>query len=328
MPKKRNADNLPGDKLLALYQRLTLDGKPHFQADLAEYLRCSPQSVTRMIAIVSRNLGANADIESGLENRRRYYRVVSNSDEGSFGISFEELHFLAICRDIAAPRLPQGVADRINRTLQALALHWGEADNRSLTGAPISFHSKGFIDYSRHSPIIATLQRAIEKRQVCRVVYRAGGRQTSAEYRYAPGRIVAAGGTLYCGGFRLAEGSLLTERPTVFSIHRISEADPTGEYFRFDAAVADVGAFGLAWHEPKRVSVHIDAKAADYVRDRIWSVDQTIEARDDGSIVLTVTTTAENELNAWIGSFCGLARIEPMPPLADLNRSNETGVKT
>ena len=327
MPKKRNADDLPGDKLLTLYQRLTLHGKRHFQADIARDLRCSPQSVTRMIAIVARNLGPKAQIDSGLENRRRYYRIVSKSDEGSFGFSFEELHFLAICRDIAAPGLPQGVADRIDRTLRTLALILGETDNRSLTGVPISFHSKGFIDYSRHSQIIATLRRAIEKRQVCTVVYKAAGRQDAEEYRYAPGRIIAAGGTLYCTGYRLAEGSILKERPTVFSIHRISEINPTGEYFGFVAADAEVGAFGLAWHKPKRVSVRIDGKAADYVRDRIWSVDQTIEERDDGSIILTVATTAENELNAWIGSFCGLARIEPVPSDAELNRSGDTGAK-
>ena len=313
MPKKQNADDLPGDKLLALYQRLTLAGKRHFQADIARDLRCSPQSVTRLIAIIARNLGPNTEIQTGIDKRRRYYQVVSKNNDGSLGFSFEELHFLAICRDIAAPGLPQVVANRIDQTLKTLALHLGEPDNRSLTGAPIAFRSKGFIDYTRHSATIATLRDAIEKKKVCRIDYTAGGRTAPTQYRYAPGRIIAAGGTLYCAGFRLDEGSLLKDRPTVFSIHRISEVSPSGEYFRFDAGDTDTGAFGFVWHEPKRISVHVDASAADYVRDRVWSVDQTIEERDGGHIVLTVTTTSENELNSWVGSFRGLAQICEQP---------------
>lgn len=320
MPKKLNVDDLPGDKLLTLYQRLTLDGRRHFQDDIARDLRCSPQAVTRMLTIVARNLGPTTELEAGLDKRRRYYQIVSKNNEGALGFTFQELHFLAISRDIAAPGLPKGVADRIGRTLRTLALHLGEVDSSSLTGAPISFRSKGFIDYARHSGTIATLRKAIEKRQVCTVAYTAGGRQNTMLYRYAPGRIVASGGTLYCAGFRLAECSLLKDRPTIFSVHRITEVNPTGEYFRFEAGDTEIGAFGLTWHEPRRVRIHIDAKAADYVRDRIWSVDQTIEELADGDIALTVTTTAENELNSWVGSFCGLAHIQATPTANNLGQ--------
>ena len=142
-------------------------------------------------------------------------------------------------------------------------------------------------------------------------------------HRYAAGRILAMSGTLYVQGYGMAEGSLLKDRPTTFSLHRISEVIPTGEYFRFDAADDDARRFGLNWHEPKRIQVHIEPKAADYVRDRIWSDDQTIEERPDGGIVLGVTTTSEKELNAWVWSFGGLAKIvnkrnEPQPTIGRL----------
>lgn len=41
---------------------------------------------------------------------------------------------------------------------------------------------------------------------------------------------------------RLAEGSLLQERPTAFALHRIERVAPTGEYFRFNAADDDARA--------------------------------------------------------------------------------------
>ena len=325
MPRKRNEDALPRDKLLVLYQRLTLDGRRHYQSDIAEELGCAPQTVSRLINVIDQHLGKDAFIERELDGRRRYYRIRSKSEERSLGFSFEELRYLAMCRDLAAPYLPEGVADRINRSLTALALQLGESAVHSVQGMPIGFRSKGFIDYTPHLGTVAALRQAIDKRQVCDVTYKATGRQADAIYRYAPGRILAMSGTLYVQGYRLGEGSLLKDRPTTFSLHRISGVAPTGQYFGFNAADADARSFGLSWHAPKRVRVQFAPQAADYVRDRIWSADQTIEERDDGSIVLTVLTTGENELNAWIGGFCGLARLENPTPVDGVSQIVRTG---
>jgi len=312
MPPKKNPDSRPRDKLLTVFQRLTCSGKRHFQADLARDLDCSPQTVARLIDIIEGHLGKDAFIEKGLDGRRRYYRLISKSLDKGLGFSFEELHFLATYRDLAAAYLPETVVDRIGRTVTQLALMLGEHSRPA--GLPIGFRSKGFIDYGPHLETITSLRTAIEKRQVCRVVYTAGGRAEPSTYRYAPGRILVMSGTLYVQGYRLAEGSLLQDRPTTFSLHRISEIAPTNEYFGFNAADGDVRRFGLDWHEPKRMSVKITKDAADYVRDRIWSDDQVIEDHPDGGLTLTVTTTSEKELQAWVWSFGGLAQIvEPEP---------------
>lgn len=307
MGRPFNDEALPCDRVLMLYQRLTLDGRPHYQGDLARDLGCSPQTVTRLVNVIERHLGKDAEIERGLDGRRRYYRIRTKAEEKTLGFSFEELRWLAIGRDLAAPILPQGVAQRIDRTLATLALHLGEGDGVAMAGAPIGFRTKGFIDYAPHLPTIAALRQAIDKRQVCQVSYRPTGEQTVRPYRYAPGRILAMSGALYVQGYRLAEGSLLKERPTTFSLHRIVEVAPTGEYFRFDAADTEASAFGLNWHPSKQVSINFAPQAADYVRDRIWSEDQEIKELEDGGIVLTITTTSEKELNAWVSSFGGAA---------------------
>jgi predicted DNA-binding transcriptional regulator YafY len=302
--------------LLTLYQRLTLDGRPHFQSDLARDLGCSPQTVARLIEAVEQHLGKDAEIERGLEGRRRFYRLRTQAEKKGLGYSYEELRWLAIGRDLAAPILPVGVAERIDRTLASLALHLGESNGGAAAGAPISFHSKGYIDYTPHLPTISTLREAIAKRQVCRISYTPTGEQSTRSYRYAPGHILVMSGTLYVQGYRLGEGSLLKERPTTFSLHRIATINATGEYFSFDAADAEARRFGLNWHSPKRIHVHINSQAADYVRDRIWSDDQTIKELGDGGIELAVTTTSEKELNAWVWSFGGLARIVHNQPQA------------
>lgn len=309
MPPKGD-DATPGDRLLVLYQMLTLDDRRHFLTDLAQGLGRSPQSVNRMIEAIEPHLGKDAFIERGMEGKRRYFRLRSKSEEKGLGFGFEELRFLANCVDLAGPRLPPAVAERIGRTLTALALQLGEQPQELVGDSPISFRGKGYIDYAPHLEKLSTLRDAISHRKVCLLRYRANGREESVLYRYAPGRVVASGGTLYVRGHKLHEGSLLKGRPTVFSLHRIETVSLTGEYFGFDAdGDEDPGAFGLRWHEPKRVSVHVDAKAADYVRDRVWSDDQTIEEHPDGSIILTVSTTSEKELQAWVWSFGDLVRM-------------------
>lgn len=315
MPKKRD-DGLPGEKLLLLHQILTQEDRRHYLADLAHRLGRSVQTVSRMIDVVESYLGKDAVLDRGMDGRRRYFQLRSihrNSTEHA-----EALRFLSLCRDLTC-MLPEAVALPLD---QALATLTRQLPGIPATSGTIGFRSKGFIDYTPHLGTIAQLREAISKRQVCQIVYHAAGRPAPATYRHAPGRLVAMNGTLYLQGYRLGESSLLKERPTTFSLHRIKSVTPTGEFFRFNAADEESQRFGLDWHPPKRIQVHIAAPAADYVRDRVWSEGQTIENQPDGGILLTVTTTSEKELNAWVLSFGGLATTIGIQDQTDASTTN------
>lgn len=309
MPQKHNQDATSGDKLLALYQRLTLDSRKIFQTDLAEELECSPQTISRLITVIERNLGGGSFIEVGIENRRRYYQLRSLSEDRSFGFSFDELRYLAICRDLAGHLLPKDVSNRIGKTLSNLAIQMGEGYGPNAVAGGIGFRSKGYIDYEPHLKTISVLREAMQKKKVCRVEYRARGKSHQYIYRYAPGVIISMNGTLYAHGYLLDEDTLMRGRATTFSVHRISKVMETGEFFNFNANDEPATGFGLRWHSPKRVRVQVQAEAADYVRDRIWSDDQVIEEQDDGGIIIEITTTSEKELNSWVCSFNGLAKL-------------------
>ncbi|WP_085581018.1 helix-turn-helix transcriptional regulator [Thalassospira mesophila] len=312
MPPKLQQDSLPRDKILTLYQKLTLDSRKHFQADLANELECSSQTVARLIDLVDRHLTKDVQIERGMDGRRRYYQLSCNSIKHGLGFSFEELHFLAICRDLATPFLSKDATDRIGKTLANIALGLGED---SPTSVPIRFHSKGVIDYTPHLTTLSMLREAIKHKKICEIQYIATGRKIEKSYRYAPGRILIMGGTIYVHGYQMEETSLLPGRPTTFSLHRITQITTAQEYFLFNADADEVRCFGLSWHEPLRMKIHIAPQAADYVRDRIWSDDQIIEDHPDGSLTLTFVTTSQKEVNAWVMSFGKLAHIvEPYLP--------------
>jgi hypothetical protein len=70
MPVKKDPDALPGVKLLRLFRKLMLQGRRHFQADLAEEFDCSQQTIIRLIGDITAVVGDSFD--TGFENCRRW----------------------------------------------------------------------------------------------------------------------------------------------------------------------------------------------------------------------------------------------------------------
>lgn len=112
MQKSLNPNATSVERALRLYQKLLLDGRRHFQSDLAEYLSCSPQTVMRLIAEIEGVIGAS--LVTGLEKHRRWYQIKSVS-RNRLGLEFEELRYLSICRDLAEPYLPEQVKNRVDQ---------------------------------------------------------------------------------------------------------------------------------------------------------------------------------------------------------------------
>lgn len=75
MSPRKHHDDTAVQKALRLYRKLTLEGRRHFQADLANELECSPQTIIRLMKAIETVAGIS--FESGLENRRRWYQIRS-----------------------------------------------------------------------------------------------------------------------------------------------------------------------------------------------------------------------------------------------------------
>lgn len=103
MKHKFDSDSSMAQKALRLYQKLLLDGRRHYQGDLANYLNCSRQTVMRLIAEIESVVGDA--LVTGIDKRQRWYQIKSVS-RNRLGLEFEELRFLSICRDLAEPYLP------------------------------------------------------------------------------------------------------------------------------------------------------------------------------------------------------------------------------
>jgi hypothetical protein len=300
MPRKFDVDATPGDKLLRLFRRLLLDGRRHFLTELAGELRCSTQTVSRLVRSIAALVGEG--LEEGFEQRRRWYRVRSASS-AVLGQEFEEVRYLSLCRDLTARLLPEQVLRRVDSTIIQLALLMAEPGYAGNAKDGFAFFSKGRIDYSPHLESIRTLLQGAEEKKVCLVRYRAAGQTEDKERPFAPRQIVAMNGALYALGAYLAE-DLSIRHLTNLAVHRISRVALTEEQHRLELPEARAATFGLPWHEPRAFRIHFTpGRAADYVRERVWADSQHMEDAKDGGLILEITTRSEPELTAWVRSF-------------------------
>lgn len=322
----RPTPDLPATtRILRLQKLLESSNRTLTKAELAEQLGCTVETVRRNLQTLEQELGSDRLITDRSERAERHslqpppQRASQRPSHPLHGLA-EEVDLFAHWVELMAPHLPASLAERARRAIPRLAMALGEG-GPGYSGTPqttgpgaTTFRSKGYIDYAPHSATLRALRDAIRERKVCLIDYLAAGRETPRPHRLVPRRIVAQSGTLYLLADLLADGMLLPECGTTLSVHRIRSVSLTGEYGP-PAPEPDGSArhFGLKWHEPRRRSVWIAAAAADYVRDRIWSDDQTITPHADGSLTLHVTTTSEEELQAWVNSFSGRARLEETP---------------
>lgn len=312
MAKAKTSDS-HGIKLLRLFQKLMLEGRRHYQNDLAEYLECSPQTIGRLITEIEETVGTGLEI--GTDNRRRYYQLKSLASRRTLGLEFEELRYLAICHDLAAPHLPDQIAERVEKTIFALSTLMADPDyarREDTQKHQIGFKPKGYIDYTTHFSLIEKLIDSTHTKSVCLVEYKTTAQKDSKIYYYAPGKIVSMNGALYVQGYQVSKGYSEQKRPTTFAVHRIVDVTKTDKLFSFDSTVDDAGSFGMKWHEPKKIRIKFATEAADYVRERMWSEDQKIEELEDGGLILEVTTVSEREIMAWVWSFGDLAKVDNM----------------
>ncbi|MDO5538074.1 MAG: WYL domain-containing protein [Desulfovibrionaceae bacterium] len=325
MQEKLDMDSTAGIKLLRLFQKLMFDGRRHYQAELADYLRCSPQTVMRLVREIETVVGAS--LETGIEARRRWYRITS-VNRSRLGLEFEELRYLSICRDLAAPYLPDRVKRRVDESILNLSILMSDHDyaqREKVQGTQFSFSSKGRIDYTPHLPHIETLLKAREEKRVCRLVYRAsGGRERT--HHFACGRLVSMNGALYALGATLAKDRRTMRHLTSLAVHRILDAELTARPVTFEIPEADLGSFGLPWHEPRTFRIRFrPGKAADYVRERVWADRQRMEEQEDGSLVLEIVTRSEPEVMAWVRSFGTEAELLTPEPAAEGDQAAGSG---
>ena len=168
--------------------------------------------------------------------------------------------------------------------------------------------TRGAIDYTPWQPFIDNLLSAMRRRNILSLRYRnLNGDERACDC--APVRLLRFHDALYVEGWMVTDKGRverLHERPMTLAVHRLTEVAPTRRSFSSLKLppLPEDGFFGFAAEEPFAVSVRFTPGAAStYVRERVWSRDQTLETDEAGWLVLHFTARNMDEVVSWVLSF-------------------------
>jgi len=306
MPEKINAYSSPAVKILNLYGLLLFSGKQYSLTQLAQLLRCSKQTVLRMMEQIE--LSHQAKIESWMEGGRKWFKAKTPKKTPQVCLDAQDIQHLLLCRDFVWHLLPQTLREEIGWTIAKATVLLPDMGERSAALARVGVaHAKGVIDYAKHEGLLDTLLKAITDRRVCRVDYHAPWRTEPRSYHVAPLALIAHHATLY------VKCCLVTDagKPEVIydnmllAVQRVLQVERTERTFAVPDQALEVPpqTFGLMKDEPFRVAVRFSADAAAYVQERTWSEDQAISPTPEGGIILEFTATSWPEVVSWVLGF-------------------------
>lgn len=309
MPAKKDPYSGPAQKIIGLFSLFLFSGRAHSLTQLANTFHCSKQTILRMLEQIERSQWLT--IDSWTEGREKLYQVRKTNKMPNVSLDADALGKLLLCRDMVWHMLPANYRSEVTRALQGATTLLPDFDDRD--GAMASYtlaKPKGMINYSAKEHLITELIRAIREYRMCEVSYVSPRHAEPQTYTVAPYQMIVFHEGLY---LRCRPENLLTNPAAgwdmILAVHRMQTVSSSEERFKPVKIDKDAqqlaGAFGLTQGEPFRVQVKVTPGAALYVRERIWSDDQSISENSDGSLLLEFTTTSSQETVAWILSFGG-----------------------
>ena len=167
---------------------------------------------------------------------------------------------------------------------------------------------------ARQRRTIGRLLDAVLHQQRLSMEYHSFSSGREKSYRIDPYRLVYAQGGLYLFAYVPAYEQMRT-----FAVDRIRRITALDESFE---VVEDLGesafphSIGIHEGEPERVEVTFTRDAAPYIQERVWHPSQTVEPREDGTVVLVLNVCTDAALRSWILSFGPAARVSSPAHLA------------
>jgi predicted DNA-binding transcriptional regulator YafY len=313
MPEKINIHMSYGEKLISLFARLLFTGESYSLTELSRSMKCSKATIIRLVDDIKKAYGVN--IEETMKGNRKYYRLDKIGKAAPIlPLTESEATALHMCKIFTEHLLGGAFYNEATRGLDktlSLTAKTGETPSRHFA----SFHM-GHIDYTPHQEKIRILIDAMKAGKVCRITYQAIMQKKAKTYHVKPLKIFSHRDTMYLHARLAKEPGKRYREPDydpLLAIHRFKKVEMTdiGYIYPEDYRFEDVfnRNFGVMKHGAFTADVEFTGWAANYVAERIWSEDQTIEKIGDDRIRLTLTVSSDTELIAWVLSFGEEARI-------------------
>jgi proteasome accessory factor B len=156
--------------------------------------------------------------------------------------------------------------------------------------------------------IFDVLAKAVAQRQQLELHYRKPGQKAEARV-VDPYHLANINGEWFLFAFDHARNDIRTFAPA-----RIQSLQPTGKTFersqKFSLEKRLRDSFGVHAGEGKfEVVIRFEPRAADYIREKKWHSSQNLRDLKDGGVELTVNLSSLAEVQRWVLSWAGEAKV-------------------
>jgi predicted DNA-binding transcriptional regulator YafY len=313
MPEKLDPYSGHGQKVVSLFARLMFSKESHSLSDLSSWLRCSKQTVLRLIDIIKRSYGV--DIQETRKDNRKYYRITKlTGTPPALTLTESEINALHMCRSFTEYLLGRDLFEQATRALeksQALI-----PDKKGLFPGHFASFRPGSIDYTPHQDSIRILIDAMDKRKICKLAYKSIMSKSPKTFYVKPLKIFSYYDTLYVDA-RLARKPnapyKTPEYDPLLAVHRIKKIELTDRMFQFpenyDFEKVFNKSFGVVKEKTFKVEVEFKGYSAEWVKERMWSSDQKITKKSGNKMIMSFSVSSELEIIEWLLSFEDEARL-------------------
>lgn len=293
---------------LLLLQMLSVSRRGVTLREMAEETGTSQRNITRDLnAMRQAGLPVVAQTES---HGRKVWQLEFDSDAARPVFTFDELAALYLGRRLLDPLIGTSLQDGARRALRKIRVALPEKARSYLEklGGLIHCTSFGAGDYASRGELVDQLQTAIEDRRITELTYHSQRSTEPVSYLVNPLGLVYHRGSLY-----LVAESPQEHRGEIrhFKIDRVVDLDinvsslPFNRPADFDLQEHLAEAFGIfrGRGEPVEVRIRFSAAAARYVSESRWHASQQLITGRDGSVTVSFTLNALEEVQSWVLSF-------------------------
>jgi proteasome accessory factor B len=298
--------------MLRIHQALQAGGFPN-AAKLAREIEVSTKTIHRDLEFMRDRLNLPLEFDSS-RNGYRYDGEVSSFP--TMQITEGEIFALVVAekalQQYRGTSFEKPLLSAIKKMEQALP------DTISLNfadiGQTISFRTRAepILDLK----IFDALAKAVAERRQLELLYRKPGHKPEAR-TVDPYHLANINGEWFLFAFDHARKDIRTFAPA-----RIQAATPTGKTFersrKFSLEKRLRDSFGVhAGEGAYEVVLRFAPRAADYVREKKWHESQVLREFKDGSLELRMKLSSLSEIQRWVLSWGGDAKVLQPPELAE-----------
>ena len=276
---------------------------------------------------VIRGAGIDLENESRPGDPKKYWTITFNKSLDRLGQLLQVKHYLALKVSMGAMGGASQTSD-VFATLEDLASKVetavGPQGRERLDRIEKCFYSYEKFGYRDAPPdVIWGLITAISQKTVCRVKYRAVGKDKDSDFRILPLRMFMHDRAIYLHAISIRHQKILA-----LNLHRLvkltltkDKAKPPADYRPEDW---ENNAFRIfVGRDVRKFRLRFDRDVAPYIIERVWHPSQEIKHLGEGRVELTFSCSDSPEVRGWIAQW--RASVEVLEPAEAREEFRELG---